>query len=367
MFQESARITEALEKMTLPFAESYFVHFRFQDFLRRHRKKHFIDLTGYYRQCLKQLPVDASLLIFSDEPEKIEQHYPEIGKAGTFVECNSDLVSLYAMARCRLGGICANSTFSWWGAYLNPSREKRVYMPDRFTNSRRCGPDFYPRNTLVCPVARPKAYVINLDRRQDRWARIQRQLKGLESTIDVCRFSAVEVAAHPHMGCTRSHKNIVSMAKENMWPMVMVMEDDAVLRNPRATRDLVDFLYTRQDWDVCFGGVSACRPELWAALTARTPSCPTVYKNISEQIMEIPVSLSSVMVIYNQTSYDTVLAIDQYDPNVRIDVFLSENIHRKWVHVPFLAHQQPGYSDIQHCELDSTSLYEPLANKFWSG
>jgi len=33
------------------------------------------------------------------------------------------------MSMCKLGGICSNSTFSWWGGWLNENAEKRVYFP----------------------------------------------------------------------------------------------------------------------------------------------------------------------------------------------------------------------------------------------
>ncbi len=138
----------------------------------------------------------------------------------------------------------------------------------------------------------------------------------------------------------------------------MVMEDDIVIKNPRAVIELLDFLYTNQVWDICFGGVSTCRPESWSRLTGRRPSRPVSFKRISDRIMEIPLSLSTVMVIYHRNSYDKVLSLDETDTNQRIDVFLSENIERKWVHVPFLAYQRPDFSDILMCETDTRSSYE---------
>jgi len=37
------------------------------------------------------------------------------------------------MSKCSKGGICANSSFSWWGAFLNPNRT--IIMPSRWFNS----------------------------------------------------------------------------------------------------------------------------------------------------------------------------------------------------------------------------------------
>ena len=45
-----------------------------------------------------------------------------------FVTGNPDWVDLYLMARCD-HHIIANSTYSWWSAYLNRNPERRVIYP----------------------------------------------------------------------------------------------------------------------------------------------------------------------------------------------------------------------------------------------
>ena len=48
-------------------------------------------------------------------------------------ECEDELTSLTFMSMCKSGAICANSTFSWWGAFLG-SYEKRspIFVPEKW-------------------------------------------------------------------------------------------------------------------------------------------------------------------------------------------------------------------------------------------
>jgi hypothetical protein len=38
------------------------------------------------------------------------------------------------MSKCKKGGICANSSFSWWGSWLNKNESKKVFMPSEWVN-----------------------------------------------------------------------------------------------------------------------------------------------------------------------------------------------------------------------------------------
>ncbi|WP_320195130.1 alpha-1,2-fucosyltransferase [Agrobacterium rosae] len=79
---------------------------------------------------------DATFFVFSDDPQWARQNLATIGKM-TFIEPQldgRDGEDMHLMAACH-SHIIANSTFSWWGAWLNPRADKRVIAPARWFRS----------------------------------------------------------------------------------------------------------------------------------------------------------------------------------------------------------------------------------------
>jgi Glycosyl transferase family 11 len=71
--------------------------------------------------------------VFSDDPAWVRANLPR-GYDLRFVDPQPDgrdCQDMHVMARCR-HHIIANSSFSWWGAWLNPSAAKRVIAPARW-------------------------------------------------------------------------------------------------------------------------------------------------------------------------------------------------------------------------------------------
>lgn len=74
---------------------------------------------------------ECKFLIFSDDIEWCKKVF--IGKEFIFIEGEDDYVDLYMMSFCD-HNILANSTFSWWGAYLNKHEKKIVVYPKEWFN-----------------------------------------------------------------------------------------------------------------------------------------------------------------------------------------------------------------------------------------
>ena len=146
----------------VPEEDCMFLHLRFGDYLNEfNRPHHYIDLRRYFERCLERIPSDIPFKVFSDEPVKAEAYIQEhlarqLGHRYRMVEAD-EIHSLALMSQCTRGGICSNSTFSWWGARLNPHPRKQIFIPRQFypQTSRYRYMDvsgmFHPSFTIVDP------------------------------------------------------------------------------------------------------------------------------------------------------------------------------------------------------------------------
>lgn len=81
---------------------------------------------SYYYRAKKSFPSGTKFLLISDDPAWcLEQ---EIFRDCKHVNTYTDIDDLFLMTRA-VGNIIANSTFSWWGAYLNVNHNKTVVAP----------------------------------------------------------------------------------------------------------------------------------------------------------------------------------------------------------------------------------------------
>jgi len=113
------------------------VHLRRGDFALAH---HNYALPMRYYELAWQIILEenenAEFFIFSDDIDFARAHLPAAGRRH-FVSHNDAATAwedLRLMAACRKH-IIANSTFSWWGAWLNPRAEKEVLAPKYWRNT----------------------------------------------------------------------------------------------------------------------------------------------------------------------------------------------------------------------------------------
>lgn len=110
------------------------VHFRCFDNHKQEHKYQSVE-SCYYCDALQtilRLTAYPHFFVFSDDLAQAQDHFIHLGLEATFVdtarEQDSDLIDLWLMTQCR-SYIIANSTFSWWAAWLSQSNNKIVIAP----------------------------------------------------------------------------------------------------------------------------------------------------------------------------------------------------------------------------------------------
>ena len=69
-----------------------------------------------------------TLVVFSDDIEWVKDNTNFLPKEKIYIEKELDIVDMYMMSKMK-NNIIANSTFSWWGAFLNQNKNKKVVAP----------------------------------------------------------------------------------------------------------------------------------------------------------------------------------------------------------------------------------------------
>ena len=116
----------------LDYTNLAFIHIRRTDFALY--PDYNTDKTNYWIKSVKDLVSkypEVKIIILSDDLEWSNKNIPEIvGHEYNWIflpRQTTAMETLYIMTECKIGGISANSTLSWWGCWLTPNRE--VYMP----------------------------------------------------------------------------------------------------------------------------------------------------------------------------------------------------------------------------------------------
>lgn len=99
------------------------VHVRRGDYVTQRHLFGDLPEDGYYERAFQAIGHEVTYVVFSDDLPWCRQ-FPTFAPA-VFMELDH-FTSLYVMTRCDIN-VIANSSFSWWGAYLNPNTE--VYAP----------------------------------------------------------------------------------------------------------------------------------------------------------------------------------------------------------------------------------------------
>ena len=123
------KIETAVNAVALPSENTVAVHVRRSDFIAKNSSQALsID---YVKQAMLEFGNNADFMFFSDDIKWCKDNIK--GDNLAFANNESDLQDLKQMTEAA-HNIIANSTFSWWAAWLNKNESQRVIAPQPWTN-----------------------------------------------------------------------------------------------------------------------------------------------------------------------------------------------------------------------------------------
>lgn len=128
------------------------LHIRRGDYLKSENLAiHGICSLDYYRSAIHffcKRNKNSKFVIFSDDIQWAKDNL-ELDETNLFIDGNGadrNYEDIVLMSNCR-NNIIANSSFSWWGAWLNTSPEKIVIAPEKwFASEELFSNDIYPKD-----------------------------------------------------------------------------------------------------------------------------------------------------------------------------------------------------------------------------
>jgi hypothetical protein len=104
------------------------LHLRLGDYVDQ-PNNHPVCSKDYYLQALEEIPKHKTIFVFSDEIEKAKNFFNFLHRKVIFVDETNKYINMCLMTLCNYH-IIANSSFSWWGAWL--SNSKKVIAPKQW-------------------------------------------------------------------------------------------------------------------------------------------------------------------------------------------------------------------------------------------
>ena len=146
LFSPSPHITERLKIYdSVLEGKTCSLHIRRGDYVK-FSKWHSLQSVSYYEKAMDEIRADK-YIVFSDDIQWCKKNLK--GDKFIFIE-DKDYVEMFVMSRCTHNITC-NSSFSWWGAWLNKNNEKKVIGPSAW---------FGPNKNLVTKDIIPKSWKV---------------------------------------------------------------------------------------------------------------------------------------------------------------------------------------------------------------
>jgi GR25 family glycosyltransferase involved in LPS biosynthesis len=197
-----------------------------------------------------------------------------------------------------------------------------------------------------------RIYVINLDRRPDRFKSFQKEIDkyGIKN---VERFSAIDgltissnnnTLLSGEIGVLMTHLEIIKKCHSEGAKNVLILEDDVFFTNE--INKLDEYMSeVPKDWDfIYFGGNHVYGP---------TPT------KISDKVLKLNFTVALQCVAINNTLFETIMAILP-KMGKQVDGYYAQlhNVYNAYGFYPNMAKQVAGFSDIQNKNVDYSNFFK---------
>tara|TARA_R110000824_G_scaffold299828_1_gene487845 strand:- start:707 stop:1525 length:819 start_codon:yes stop_codon:yes gene_type:complete len=108
------------------------VHIRRGDYISHFKGCFELLDNDYYDEAFNQFPLDSVFVFFGENPEDFDFCKRKFSLKKTLhIQNESDIIDLFLMSRMK-NNIIANSSFSWWAAWLNINKNKKIIAPQKW-------------------------------------------------------------------------------------------------------------------------------------------------------------------------------------------------------------------------------------------
>lgn len=128
-FSPSEEIVSHLSKYNFTNFKTTSIHVRRGDYLNN-PDYHTVQSKEYFTEAIRLTRYNTDkYIIFSDDIEWCKNNF--IGEEFIFIDKEKDYIELYLMSFCH-NNIISNSSFGWWGAWMNRNTDKIVIGPKKW-------------------------------------------------------------------------------------------------------------------------------------------------------------------------------------------------------------------------------------------
>jgi hypothetical protein len=107
------------------------LHVRRTDYLTA-ADTHFVCDKNYYEQAIKNFGKDYYYILFTDDKKWCAEEFKHVPN---IIMNNNTEIDLLLMSLCD-HHIISNSSYSWWGSWLNENLNKKIIAPKRWYNKK---------------------------------------------------------------------------------------------------------------------------------------------------------------------------------------------------------------------------------------